>query len=75
MHQVSFTEITIDPYWKSLHNNYYFPLLDMTAEMQIDSHSTSSGTTPLSPALGGTATVLQNNRKPPLKTRLWQSQN
>jgi hypothetical protein len=53
----------IDPYWKSLCNDYYFPLLDMATEMQIDSSGASSGTTPLSPALGGTATVLQNNQK------------
>jgi hypothetical protein len=62
IHQVSSTEVTIDPYWKSLRNNYYFPLLDMSVEMQIDS-SSPSGTSPLPPALGGTATVLQNNRK------------
>jgi hypothetical protein len=63
IHQVSSTEIMINPYWKSLCDNYYFPLSDMTVEMQIDSPSSSSGTTPLSPALGGTATVLQNKRK------------
>jgi len=34
----------------------------MSVEMQIDS-SSPSGTSPLPPALGGTATVLQNNRK------------
>jgi hypothetical protein len=62
IHQVSSTEITIDPYLKSLRDNYYFPISDMSVEMQIDSNSLS-GTSPLSPALGGTATVLQNNRK------------
>jgi len=63
--QVTYSEITIDPYLKSLSEDYYFPLsLEMTSNnMLIDSNGTAAGEPPISPALGATTTVLHNNQK------------
>jgi len=58
-------EITIDPYKKSLQENYYYPLTTemTTAEMQIKTNEVPEGTPLLSPALGGTSTVFLNKKK------------
>jgi hypothetical protein len=65
IHQVSYTEITIDPYLRSLQENWYCPLATemTTAEMQIESNKVPEGTPLLSPVLGGTSTVFINKKK------------
>jgi hypothetical protein len=61
--QVTHTEATIDPYLKSLQENYYYPLSsDMTSmDMQIEHNEDSDKTIALS--LGARSTITLNDRK------------
>jgi hypothetical protein len=61
--QVTHTEKTIDPYLKSLQENYYYPLSsEMTStDMQIEQNETTDKT--IAPSLGGRTTIMLNNRK------------
>lgn len=60
---MSFTEIIVDTYLRSLQEIYYYPLSTelSSTEVQIGSNGAADGSPPLSPALGGT--VMHNNHK------------